>query len=110
MNQPRQALSRNLIGVLSLCLGVFVFSMQDAILKGLSGSHAVTLAIVLRSIVGLPILFAMVCYDKGPAALRTANWKLLVARGLILLTSYTTYYMAFPARRPWRCSSPRRSS
>ncbi|MEI7599822.1 MAG: DMT family transporter [Aestuariivirga sp.] len=96
MNQPRPALSRNLIGVLSLCLGVFVFSMQDAILKGLSGSHAVTLAIVLRSIVGLPILFAMVWYERGPSALRTRNWKLLVARGLILLTSYTTYYMAFP--------------
>lgn len=97
MNQPNPALSRNLIGVLSLCLGVFVFSMQDAILKGLSGSHAVTLAIVLRSIVGLPILFAMVWYESGPKALRTRNWKLLVARGLILLTSYTTYYMAFPA-------------
>ena len=97
MNQPSPALSRNLIGVLSLCLGVFVFSMQDAILKGLSGSHAVTLAIVLRSIVGLPILFAMVWYESGPKALRTRNWKLLVARGLILLTSYTTYYMAFPA-------------
>lgn len=97
MNQPNPALSRNLVGVLSLCLGVFVFSMQDAILKGLSGSHAVTLAIVLRSIVGLPILFAMVWYESGPKALRTRNWKLLVARGLILLTSYTTYYMAFPA-------------
>lgn len=97
MNQQSPALSRNLIGVLSLCLGVFVFSTQDAILKGLSGSHAVTLAIVLRSIVGLPILFAMVWYEKGPGALRTKNWKLLVARGLILLTSYTTYYMAFPA-------------
>lgn len=97
MNQTSSALSRNLVGVLSLCLGVFVFSMQDAILKGLSGSHAVTLAIVLRSIVGLPILFAMVWYERGPGALRTKNWKLLVARGLILLTSYTTYYMAFPA-------------
>lgn len=97
MSQPRPALSRNLTGVLSLCAGVFVFSLQDAILKGLSGSHAVTLAIVLRSIVGLPILLAMVWYEGGPGALRTRNWKLLVARGLILLASYTTYYMAFPA-------------
>jgi len=96
MGQLPAILNRNLIGVLSLCAGVFVFSMQDAILKGLSGSHAVTLAIVLRSIVGLPILLSMVWYEKGPSALRTSNWKLLVARGLILLTSYTTYYMAFP--------------
>lgn len=96
MNQSSPAMSRNLIGVLSLCVGVLVFSTQDAILKGLSGGHAVTLAIVLRSVVGLPILFAMVWYEKGPKALGTRNWKLLVGRGLILLTSYTTYYMAFP--------------
>lgn len=97
MNQTSPALSRSLIGVLSLCAGVFVFSMQDAILKGLSGTHAVTLAIVLRSIVGLPILLIMVHYESGLKALRTRNWRLLIARGLILLTSYTTYYMAFPA-------------
>jgi len=97
MSQTVPALSRNLIGILSLCAGVLVFSMQDAILKGLSGGHAVTLAIVLRSIVGLPILFAMVCHERGPGALRTKNWRLLLARGLILLTSYTTYYLAFPA-------------
>ena len=87
----------NIAGILSLCAGVLVFSFQDAILKGLSGSHAVTLAIVLRSIVGLPILLAMVHFDSGLKALKTSNWRLLIIRGLILMTSYTTYYMAFPA-------------
>ncbi len=87
----------SLVGILSLCAGVFIFSIQDAILKGMSGDHAVTLAIVLRSIVGLPILLAMVAYANGLPALRTKRWKLLIARGLILLTSYTSYYMAFPA-------------
>lgn len=89
-------MSRTLVGVLSLCAGVFIFSIQDAILKGLSGSHAVTLAIVVRSLVGIPILLAMVHFDSGLGALRTRHWKLLIARGLILLVSYTTYYMAFP--------------
>ena len=87
----------NVVGILSLCASVLVFSFQDAILKGLSGSHAVTLAIVLRSIVGLPILLAMVHFDSGLKALKTNNWRLLIVRGLILMTSYTTYYMAFPA-------------
>lgn len=91
------ALSRgNLVGILSLCLGVFVFSIQDAILKGLSGSHAVTLAIVLRSVVGLPLLLTMVYFESGLRSLRTSNWRLLILRGLILLVSYTTYYLAFP--------------
>lgn len=87
----------SLIGILSLCAGVFLFSIQDAILKGMSGDHAVTLAMVLRSIVALPILLVMVHYESGLKALKTRNWRLLVARGLTLLTAYTTYYMAFPA-------------
>lgn len=91
------ARNQNLIGILSLSAGVFIFTIQDAILKGVSGDHAVTLAIVLRSIVGVPILLAMVAYANGLGSLKTRNWKLLIARGLILLTSYTTYYMAFPA-------------
>lgn len=90
------ARSNNFIGILSLTVGVLVFSLQDAILKGMSGDHAVTLAIVLRSIVGLPILMVMVAYANGLSALRTKRWGLLIARGLILLVSYTTYYMAFP--------------
>jgi drug/metabolite transporter (DMT)-like permease len=89
--------SQNLTGIVSLSVGIMIFSLQDAILKGMSGDHAVTLAIVLRSLVGLPILLAMVAYANGLASLRTRNWKLLMARGLILLTSYTSYYMAFPA-------------
>jgi len=91
------ARTQNLTGIISLTVGIMIFSVQDAILKGMSGDHAVTLAIVLRSIVGLPILLVMVAYANGLGALRTRNWKLLIARGLILITSYTTYYMAFPA-------------
>ena len=51
-----EARSNNLTGIISLSIGIMIFSLQDAILKGVSGEHAVTLAIVLRSLVGLPIL------------------------------------------------------
>ncbi len=91
------ARTQNLTGIVSLILGVMIFSVQDAILKAVSGDHAVTLAIMLRSLVGLPILLVMVAYANGLGALRSRNWKLLIARGLIMLTAYTTYYMAFPA-------------
>lgn len=88
---------RNLIGIAALNAGVFIFSIQDAILKGLSGDHAVTLAIVIRSLVGLPLLLAMVQAECGVKRLATRVWPLLMLRGAILLTSYTTYYLAFPA-------------
>lgn len=88
---------RNIAGMLTLALGIFVFSTQDAIIKAISGEYAVTQAIVIRSVVSLPILAALVQAEVGIGALATRNFRALLARGAILLVSYTTYYMAFPA-------------
>lgn len=87
----------NLIGIAALCAGTFVFSLQDAIIKSISGENAVTLAIVIRAFVSFPVLLVMVHFESGLKSLVTPQWRLLVLRGLILLTAYTTYFMAFPA-------------
>ncbi len=97
MTATNHVQNRNLVGIASLVLGVLIFSLQDAILKGMSGEHAVTLAIFIRSLVALPILLVMVHFECGLGRLASKNYPLLVLRGLILLTAYTTYYMAFPA-------------
>jgi len=89
--------NRNLVGVVSLTLGIMIFSVQDAIIKGVSGDYAVTQAIVIRSLVALPILAFLVQYETGLRHLRSRNFWALVIRGLIMLTAYTAYYMAFPA-------------
>lgn len=89
--------NRNLAGVVSLALGVMIFSTQDAIIKSLSGDYAVTQAIVIRSLVALPILALLVQYETGLRHLRSRNFWALVLRGLIMLTAYTAYYLAFPA-------------
>ncbi len=87
----------NLIGMLSLSAGALVFSLQDSVIKGISGEHAVTLAIVLRAVVSFPILTVMVMMNGGIGQLDTPHWRMLVVRGAILLCAYTTYFMAFPA-------------
>jgi drug/metabolite transporter (DMT)-like permease len=87
----------NLIGIASLCLGALVFSMQDSVIKSLSGEYAVTLAIVLRAVVAMPILVVMVIAAGGITQLETPHWRVLVLRGLVLLCAYTSYFMAFPA-------------
>ncbi|WP_373502992.1 DMT family transporter [Aestuariivirga sp.] len=89
--------NRSLAGVLSLCLGVMIFSLQDAILKGVSGDHAVTLAIFIRCMVSIPILLVMLQIGPGLSRLASRNLGVLLSRGLILLVAYTTYYMALPA-------------
>jgi drug/metabolite transporter (DMT)-like permease len=87
----------NLIGIGSLILGIFVFSIQDTIIKSISGNNAVTLAIYIRSIVALPILLAIVHFDTGLRAIWTPHAPWLLLRGTILLMAYLSYYMALPA-------------
>lgn len=89
--------NRNLAGILSLCGGVMIFSVQDAIIKSISGAYPVTMAIVIRCLVALPILVVMVQMETGITKIASRNWPILVIRGLILLVAYTAYYMALPA-------------
>ncbi len=91
------ASKNNFIGITSLVAGIFVFSVQDTIIKQVSGGHAVTLAIFLRSIVSFPILIAMVHYESGLRSIITPKAPMLILRGLMMLTAYLAYYIAFPA-------------
>ena len=84
-------------GILCLCLGVLVFSLQDAIIKQISGAYPLTEVVAIRSLVGVPVLLALVQHDVGWRALFTSRWGILALRSLILFVSYTAYYMAFPA-------------
>jgi drug/metabolite transporter (DMT)-like permease len=84
-------------GILYLCLGVFVFSLQDAIIKQVSGSYPLTQVVVIRSLVAFPILLALVMREVGWRALFGNDLGALMLRALIMFVSYTAYYMAFPA-------------
>jgi drug/metabolite transporter (DMT)-like permease len=89
--------NKDLIGIASLALGVVVFSLQDAIIKSISGDYPVTMAIVVRCLVALPLLLFMVHLEVGLGRLLSRNAGVLVLRGLILLVAYTTYFMSLAA-------------
>lgn len=89
--------NRNIAGMIALVLGILIFSMQDAIIKGISGDYAVTQAIVTRGLVALPILAVMVQFETGLGNLRSRNFWAMIGRGIIMLVAYTAYYIAFPA-------------
>ena len=84
-------------GILYLCVGVFIFSLQDAIIKQVSGAYPLTEVVGIRSMVGVPILLLLVRWEVGWQALASAPILPLVLRALIMLAAYTVYYMAFPA-------------
>ena len=89
--------NKDLIGIASLALGVVVFSLQDAIIKSISGDYPVTMAIVVRCLVALPLLLIMVHLEVGLGRLLSRNAGVLILRGIILLVAYTTYFMSLAA-------------
>lgn len=89
--------NRMVRGILSLCLGVLVFSLQDPLVKAVSSGYPVTEVMAIRSIVALPILIALVHADVGLRAILSKRFGLLTIRAFIQFTSYTVYYLAIAA-------------
>ena len=85
------------LGVVYLCLGVFVFSLQDAIIKQVSGAYALTEVVFIRSCVAGPILLFLVQREAGWRTIFASRLGTLTLRALIMFGAYTAYYMAFPA-------------
>src|SRR5260370_33157449 len=84
-------MNRQVLGMLSVAAGVSVFSVQDVIVKLLSGTYPVHQIVVARSLVALPILLAVTLVEDG-GTFRIHRLGLHALRGLILYVSYTTYY------------------
>jgi len=92
------ALNRQVLGMLSVAAGVSVFTIQDVIVKKLSGAYPVHEIVVLRSLVALPILI-WVTHAEQRGSLKMRRGLLHLARGLVLYVSYTAYYLGV-ARMP----------
>lgn len=84
-------------GVAFLVAGVAVFSVQDLILKLLSGDYPLHQAMVLRSLTAIPFLLALVHYEAGLKSLFTPGTGAMIRRGGIMFLAYTAYYIALPA-------------
>ena len=89
--------NRAALGIAYLCLGIFVFSLQDAIIKAVSGDYPLTQVVSTRCIVSAPILLLMIHFDSGIRSIFSKDFVPLAGRAVLMLIAYTTYYMAFPA-------------
>jgi drug/metabolite transporter (DMT)-like permease len=89
--------NRTVLGIIFLCAGVFVFSLQDGIIKALSSEYSVTEAVYIRSVVAIPLLAILVHWEAGIGTLASPNYWWLALRAFALFASYIAYYLAFPA-------------
>ena len=85
------------LGILCLCAGLGLFSVQDLILKLLSGSYPLSQAMVFRSLTALPLLLWLAARDGGLGTLFTPGTKAMIGRGFVMFVAYAAYYLALPA-------------
>lgn len=84
-------------GVLCVMAGISIFSIQDVIIKSISGAYPVTEIVFVRSLVAVLPLLLIAHLNGGLASLRTRRPWLHVVRGCAMLVSFTTYYLALSA-------------
>jgi drug/metabolite transporter (DMT)-like permease len=92
-------ISTRLAAVLWLVAGVFTFSLQDIVIKTVSGSYPVHEVIFTRGVAAIPFILAMVHRSGGLATIRSPRYGALTFRGVLLLWSYTSYFLAFPVMK-----------
>jgi drug/metabolite transporter (DMT)-like permease len=99
MGLPAKLNGSRLLAAAFLVGGVFVFSLQDLILKWISGSYPLTQAVAIRSSTAIVILLVWIGCAEGLHKILSRRWRALVWRGTILMIAYGTYYLAFPAMK-----------
>ena len=96
---PAKLNGSRLLAAACLVGGVLVFSMQDVILKWISGSYPLTQAMAIRSTTAIVILLIWIGRVEGLHKIFSRRWRTLAWRGTILMVAYGTYYLAFPAMK-----------
>ncbi len=84
-------------GICFLVFGISIFTIQDVIIKQLSGAYPATEIVFIRCIIALIPAYLLIQYEGGSRLFKTDRPFLLILRGLLGFTSYTTYYLALAA-------------
>ena len=85
-------------GILALVAGIAIFSVQDLILKLISGDYPLHQAMLLRSLTAIPFLLLITRYFDGTLrTLISPTWPAMLMRGLLNFSAYTLYYLALAA-------------
>lgn len=86
--------NRPYLGISYLIAGVTLFSIQDVVIKSLSGAYAVHEIVFFRSFGAFLPVILLIYLEGGPSLFRSQNLFLSLLRGVLAFLSYSTYYLA----------------
>jgi len=84
-------------GAAFLVFGLFLFSLQDIVLKHFSDKYSVLQLVLLRGEIAMILILAFLAITRRSIPLLSRKPKLILARGLLGFTSYIAYYLAIAA-------------
>jgi drug/metabolite transporter (DMT)-like permease len=94
---PTDTRNDTVAGAISLSAGLAIFSVQDVVVKLLSGAYPVYEVITIRSVIALPLLWMLVRMEGGRVFTRSPRLSLQLVRGVLMFTSYTIFYLGLVA-------------
>jgi S-adenosylmethionine uptake transporter len=92
-----RAPSQSLKGILFIVAGMAGVSVNDVLIKLLSGDYPLHELVFARSAIGIAISFVIVGFEGGPSILKTARPFAHAARGLLVVVANMSYFAALAA-------------
>lgn len=82
------------LGIAYLIAGIAVFSVQDLILKLISGDYPLYQAMVIRGLTSTPLMLIMAHFDGGLRGLISPAMPKMILRGAVMFLAYFSFYIA----------------
>ncbi|MEY1557407.1 DMT family transporter [Yoonia sp. R2331] len=90
--------SPQFIGAACASASVIFFSINDVLIKFLSGGYALHQVVLLRSLIGLLVIAVLILpFSGGLTALRTKRLGMHIFRGLCVVTANMTFFLGLAA-------------
>jgi len=85
------------LGILFVLGGIFAISINDMLIKQLSGDYPLHEIVFIRSLIGLGFTLIFVHFEGGLSILRTRRPFLHALRGLLIVAANMSYFVALAA-------------
>lgn len=90
-------MSPSRIGIFCMLISMFFVSINDMVIKSMSGDYPLHQLIMLRSAFGIPFAFAILMFEGGPRLLRTGKPGLHILRALLIVFANSCLYAGLVA-------------
>ena len=86
--------NRPFVGILALLVGLFVFSLQDVIIKLFSKEYSILQIVIVRSVIALLLIGTIVSIRLGRNGFRVYQPLKILVKGVLAFLSYLAYYLS----------------